>query len=91
MAQAQPFSADVETFLRRALPHFMSGKSAEDSMRAVLEDDARLAGAFFARGTTHYFPTPDERGRSYHDGVKVGDVIAAEISSEVYAKARGLA
>lgn len=83
MAQAT-ISADVEVFLRRALPHFMAGKSVEDSMRAVLDDDARLVMAAFERGTRRYFPTPDERGRSVSTGNRVGDTIASVISAKVH-------
>ncbi len=75
---------DVEIFLRRALPHYLAGKSVEAAMRAVLDDDARLLMAAFDRGHGQYFPTPDERGISTHTGVRVGDVIAAQLSRDVH-------
>lgn len=49
MAQATELSAAEITFLRRALPHFLVGKSVEDAMRSVLDDDARLSGKLFER------------------------------------------
>jgi hypothetical protein len=42
-------SADVETYLRRALPHFLAGKSAQEAMEAVLEDDVRLTNKLLAQ------------------------------------------
>lgn len=35
-------TAAEKVFLQRALPHFLAGKSVEDAMRAVLDDDGRL-------------------------------------------------
>ena len=87
MAQAE-LSTDVETFLRRAVPHMMAGKSVEEAMRAVLADDARIVTAAFKRQTSHHFPTPDERGISRSTGEQVGDCIASELSREVYTALR---
>lgn len=84
MATQPSIDSNVETFLNRALPHFISGLSVEDSMRAVLEDDARIAGAFFKRSSSVYFPTADEHGRSHTTLPQVGDTISAELSSRVY-------
>ncbi|WP_370309258.1 hypothetical protein [Sphingobium abikonense] len=72
-------------FAQRMLPHFMAGKSALEAARAVQEDDARLIAASFDRRTSHYFPTPDERGRSHVTAEGKGDVIASELSRRVYA------
>lgn len=80
--------ADVEVFLRRAAPHFMAGKSVEDSLRAVLDDDARLFTSLYDRRTSHFFPTPDERGRSHATSEGKGDLIASELSRTVYGRFR---
>jgi len=77
-------SAEVLTYLRRALPHFVAGKSVAEAMAAVLEDDARLVGAAFDRGTSHHFPTPCERGVSKYTGDRKGDLIGSHISCTVY-------
>lgn len=82
------FSNDELTFLRRALSHFQSGKSVADSLQAVLEDDARLATAFFKRGTSQFFNTPDERGISRATGDQIGDVICHELAGQVYTALR---
>jgi hypothetical protein len=86
MATEQTFTAAEETFLKRALPHFLAGKSVEDSMRAVLDDDARIVTAAFARSTTDYFPTPCERGRSVVRADRTGDLIASEIAATVHSR-----
>jgi hypothetical protein len=78
----------VEVFLRRALPHYLTGKSVEDSLRAVLDDDARLVAAALARGGAQYFPTPDERGVSRITPDRTGDLIASHLSSQVHAALR---
>ncbi len=80
----QELSAAEVTFLKRALPHFLSGKSVEDSMRAVLDDDARIVTAAFTRSTTDYFPTPCDRGRSVVQADRIGDLIASEIAAAVH-------
>jgi hypothetical protein len=79
-------SGEALVFLRRALPHFMAGKSVEDSMRAVLDDDARILTAAFARSTTDYFPTPCESGRTVVHADRTGDLIASEIAATVHAR-----
>lgn len=79
-------SEEVIVFLHRAAPHFMAGKSVEDSMRAVLDDDARLIAAAFKRSTSEFFPTADERGISRMRPDQIGDVIFAEISRSVYSR-----
>lgn len=80
----QELSAAEVTFLQRALPHFLSGKSIMDSMRAVLDDDARIVTAAFARSTAEYLPTPCERGRSVVHAGRTGDLIASEIAAAVH-------
>lgn len=84
-------ASDIETFLRRAAPHFLAGKSVEDSMRAVLDDDARLFNALCTRGTSAYFPTPDECGSSRSTGERTGDVITSHMAAQVYAALRARA
>lgn len=85
MAQSiAAITPDVGVFLQRALPHFLAGMSVADSMRAVLDDDARLATAFFERGQSFYIPTPDECGRSGSTDRRKGDVIVSEIAHTVY-------
>ncbi|PTQ64511.1 hypothetical protein C8J45_103361 [Sphingomonas sp. PP-CE-3G-477] len=79
---------DTLVFLQRALPHFLAGKSVEDSMRSVLDDDARIVTAAFACSTTDYFPTPCERGRSVVRADRTGDLIASEITATVHARLR---
>jgi len=44
MVTAQLTAAE-EIFLRRALPHYLAGKSVRESMEAVLADDNRLVNA----------------------------------------------
>ena len=78
-------------FVQRMLPHFMTGMSAADAARAVLDDDARLVSVFFRRASSNYFPTPDERGISRRSAEQVGDCIAAELSQRVYAANTGAA
>ncbi len=44
------------TFVKRMLPHFLSGKTVEQAAAAVLDDDRRIASAvldysYSARGT----------------------------------------
>lgn len=80
----QDLDNDVIVFLQRAIPHYLAGKSVEDSLRAVLDDDARLLNATFNRGSYTYFPTPDERGISRRRPDQTGDVIFSEISKAVY-------
>lgn len=81
---AQELDNDVIVFLRRAIPHYLAGKSIEDSLRAVLDDDARLLNAVFNRGGSDYFPMPDERGVSRRRPDQTGDVIFSEIAKAVY-------
>jgi hypothetical protein len=79
-------------FAQRMLPHFLAGMSPEESAHAVLADDARIVTAFFRRGQSHYYPTPDERGRSHRTADREGDLIAHELSRQVHtaiARARG--
>jgi hypothetical protein len=83
-------TAAEETFLKRALPHFLAGKSVADSMRAVLDDDVRIVAAAFARSSTDYFPTPCERGRSVVRADRTGDLIASEIAATVHAQFNAL-
>lgn len=75
-------------FVQRMLPHFMAGKSVEDSARAVLADDERLFEAFCDRGRSEYVPTIDERGRAIYSGDRPGDLIASEITTQVYKRIR---
>lgn len=37
-----------QIFIQRMLPHFMAGKSVEESARAVLADDERIMNEVFA-------------------------------------------
>ena len=85
---AQQITPEVETFLRRAIPHYLAGKSFEDSLRAVLADDERLFAAFHDRNRSYFMPTCDERGYSYHTGERKGDLIAAEMARTVYTTIR---
>lgn len=74
-----------KVFALRMLPHFVSGKSVEESARAVLADDERLFEAFFDRRHSQYVPTADERGRSFVTREGRGDVMARELTRTVYA------
>lgn len=80
------FTTAEETFLKRALPHFLAGKSIEDAMRAVLDDDARILNAALISSTTDYFPTPCERGRTVVSADRTGDLIFSEIAATVHAR-----
>lgn len=72
--------------------HVERGLSIPDAAVAVLGDDARIADAFWRRGGSTYFPTPDERGHSRRAPDREGDLIASELSRQVYAslKARAI-
>lgn len=86
--QNERITPEVEIFLRRAVPHFMAGKSVEDSFRTVLDDDQRLFDAIHDKSRSFYMPTADDRGRAYTTGERKGDLIASELARTVYARLR---
>jgi hypothetical protein len=50
---ASELTNDEMLFLRRALPHFLAGKSVREAMEAVLEDDNRLGNVIMAPDSDH--------------------------------------
>jgi hypothetical protein len=87
-AQLEKLNDAELVFLRRALPHFMAGKSVGESLRAVLDDDARLVNAALTQASSQHFPTPCERGVSRMTPTRTGDVIFSEISRAVHQRLR---
>lgn len=85
---AQELTGAELVFAQRMLPHFLAGKSVEEAARAVVEDDTRLFEAFCDRSHSYHIPTADERGRAGVTREGNGDVIAREISNEVYRRLR---
>jgi hypothetical protein len=73
-------------FAQRMLPHFLAGKSAAESATAVLEDDARLFGAFCDRSHSYFQDMGDGRSATTREGR--GDLIAQEITTRVYRQLR---
>lgn len=69
---------EAKTFLRRAVPHVLAGKSFEDALRAVLADDQRLFNAM--RDTADRNAWPDRQPGPE----RVGDVITRELAARVY-------
>lgn len=82
------FTDSEMVFINRMLPHFMAGKSVEESARAVLDDDDRLYVALHQRRNSYFVPTYCERGRSYHTSEDKGDVMASELCRAVYERLR---
>lgn len=78
-----------KTFVDRMAHHVAKGLSFDDAARAVIEDDQRIFAALCDRRSSHYVPTPDERGAAYTTGERPGDVIAREITRDVYTRLRG--
>lgn len=72
------------TYLRRALPHYLAGKSVVESMEAVLADDARLLSA--AADTSHGYIGFNGAACSYVDQVARG--LASQLSDAVYRRLR---
>lgn len=81
---AQKLSGAELIFAQRMLPHFLAGKSVNDAARAVLEDDARIFEAFCDQRHSYHIPTADERGLSGLTREGKGDVIASNLTAEVY-------
>lgn len=69
-------------FVRRMLPHFLAGKSVEESAKAILADDIRLFSALLDQG--HSYFVDQGYGRSAPTREGKGDVIRARISQDVY-------
>ena len=88
MTTAAALSADELVFAQRMLPHFLAGKPVYEAAKAVLEDDARLFEALFDRSHSYFVPTADERGTACSAREGKGDVIAREITAEVYSRLR---
>lgn len=78
-----------KAFVDRMAHHVAKGLSFDDAARAVIEDDQRIFAALCDRSTSHYVPTPDERGSSYRTGERPGDLIVREMSRQVYTTLRG--
>ena len=77
-------------FVKRMLPHFLAGKSAEECAKAVLADDERLYIALHQRRHSQFVPTYCERGRSYQTDEDKGDVIVSELARTVYERLRSV-
>ncbi|CAN7394557.1 hypothetical protein [Neorhizobium sp. LjRoot104] len=76
-------------FVKRMLPHFIAGKSVEESAAAILEDDARLFTALFDRSSDHFVPGyNDHTGRTHRTREGKGDVIASAMARTVYDRLR---
>jgi hypothetical protein len=79
-------SESEKAFAMRMLPHFMSGKSAHEAAKSVLDDDARLFDAFCDRSHSYFVDIGDGRSARSREGK--GDVIAKDISAIVYSRIR---
>jgi hypothetical protein len=75
-------SLDEMIFARRMLPHFISGKTPEQSAASVLEDDLRIFNAICDRKFFYYVAIGDGKSASTREGP--GDVIVSEITESVY-------
>jgi hypothetical protein len=83
-------STDQITFLKRALPHFMAGKSVEDAMRAVLDDDARLLNALHSNRAVSMSQGAmgDGSPMQNYDYTDAAKTIRSAITTTVYEKLR---
>lgn len=76
------------TFVKRMLPHFLAGKSAQEAAEAVLADDNRIANAILAdqsativgefAGACSFQSRAQDRASS----------VQSALASEVYARLR---
>lgn len=75
-------------FVQRMAHHVAQGLTFDAAARAVLADDERIFAAFCDRKTSHYVPTPDERGYAWGTGERPGDIIARKLARDVYHRIR---
>lgn len=75
-------------FIKRMAFHVEKGLSFDDAARAVIADDERLFNAFCDRSAAHYVQTFDDRGTTWTNAERPGDVIRRELSRSVYRSIR---